>query len=162
MATAPVEVWYRLHDTPDQLSALVEAWSAFATPSDFAAAFWSPSEGDINQAHEVEAGFTTVQNYAAEVARWAAIQGGWRAISAGGYIPFSARKDYEALRDNAVISHSRFSDLWSLQIERNHLTHERPDVDPRKVWVASHRVARVVPAFFLDVQAWAAASGITI
>lgn len=162
MPAPPVSVWYRMHETPDQLAALVEARNAFANATEFANAFLSSAETSINLAHEVEAGFTTVQNYAAEIARWAAIEGGWRGLNAAGQTPYSTRRDYEALRDNLVIDNVRFGSLWSLQLERNQLTHERPDVDPRKVWVASKRVMSVVPSFFLDVRAWAANRSIAI
>lgn len=162
MPDAPADIWYRVYETPDQLAALVVARKQFASAGEFADAFWSSSETPINQAHEVEAGFTTLQNYAAEVARWAAIEGGWRIPNAAGIIPFSARKDFEALRDHTVISSPRFGALWSLQIERNHLTHLRPEADPRKVWAASARVINVVPAFLLDVQAWASTIGFTV
>jgi hypothetical protein len=162
MPDAPADIWYRVYETPDQLAALVDARTQFASASEFAGAFWSSVETEINHAHEIEAGFTTLQNYAAEVARWAAIEGGWRAQNAVGNIPFNTRIDYEALRDNAVIPGHRFGALWSLQIERNQLTHFRPEVDPRKIWAASARVTSVVPAFFLDVQSWAPTIGFAI
>jgi hypothetical protein len=162
MPPIPADIWYRIHETPQQLAALVEARKRFNNSAEFANAFWSASEAEINEAHEVEAGFTTVQNYAAEVARWSAITGGWRTPNATGTVPFSSRRDYEALRNNAVISSARFGAIWSLQIERNRLTHERPEVDPRKVWAASSRVAKEVPALFLDVIAWLPQVGFTL